>query len=170
MFPAWTIPKADRDFEIDKTDSLGPGVYKVPDVEINHEEFPKWTIKGKYLQKQKAIEPGPGHYETPKFDSQGVAYTIQGKGGATPVDETLGPGYYNPRRPKCNKKMTIGEKHNNNWKIEQTPGPQEYNIPEVEVNHEEFPKWSIQGRQIKEQKSLGPGPGQYQLKEHKCSK
>ena len=77
MFPAWTIPKAERDFEVKKTDPIGPGVYNIPEVEVNHEEFPKWTIKGKYPQANKSDMVGPGQYEVDKIDSKGVAYTIQ---------------------------------------------------------------------------------------------
>ena len=71
--------------------------------------------------------------------------------------------------PKWKKKMTIGVKHNEK-ENEPTPGPTDYNLPMAEVNHEEFPKWSFLGRPTEKEKLAGPGPAEYQIKEHKWSK
>lgn len=77
-------------------------MYNSPKVEINHEEFPKWTIKGRYPEKIITNGVGPGQYANPVYDSQGLVCTLKGNRDQQFVEQTPGPGSYNMKAKNSN--------------------------------------------------------------------
>lgn len=136
----------------------GPGMYNIKDEESN----PKWSIQGKNLKHDRSDPtPGPAHYSNPDYEEKGVAYSMKGRHIIKQKDENPGPGNYNVKAPKGHDGFTLKGKIKRKEEINENPGPGNYNAPRVEVNHEQFPKWTIPSKYNDPNPDVCPGPGHY---------
>ncbi len=124
---AWTIPKAIKNVKCEDMKSPGPANYKMVNLEVNHEKFPEWTIKGRYPNKTQLHDgPGPGNYKDGYDDSRNLKYSIRHRTGNTIKNENPGPGAYNPKLTKGGDGISMAKKYQPS-KSNQTPGPGNYN-------------------------------------------
>jgi len=57
--------------------------------------------------------------------------------------------------------ITIAGKNETIETAHKLPGPGQYNVMNMDTTHEQFPQWTLKGRQPAEKIQPGPGPGQY---------
>jgi hypothetical protein len=163
MKPAWTIPKEERDIILKTTNGVGPGMYNLPDVELTHEQFPKWTIKGKYPWKPSSLDVGPGQYKNPDYVDKGPSFSMQSRGQVSKKDENPGPGAYNLPSQKSEISCSIKGRIEGSKPQSESVGPGMYKVVDVGVNREQAPKWSLSGKGQEMKVRGGPGPGQYEV-------
>mmetsp|Transcript_9826 Transcript_9826/g.8654 ORF Transcript_9826/g.8654 Transcript_9826/m.8654 type:complete len:619 (-) Transcript_9826:2997-4853(-) len=147
----------------------GPGTYNLPDTEVNHEGGPEWTIKGKYPEKIELSQVGPGYYRNPDYNPPKEGISMKGtKKIPEAIDNKVpGPGYYQTKSTLNPNGVSIQGKYDIKQGENYGPGPGFYSLPNAEINHEEFPKWTIQGRNPLKEKEAGIGPGYYNNPDYK---
>ena len=61
-------------YEVSKPKPFGPGPdkYDLPDPNVNHEQNPIWTIKGKIFDQKSTHLVGPGEYEATVLKSTAI--------------------------------------------------------------------------------------------------
>lgn len=162
---AWTMPKAEKGVEYDTIMSPGPSNYRLVNVEVNHEKFPEWTIKGRYPDHTKLHDnPGPGTYRDTYNDSRNLKYSIRPRlDGIKDKVENPGPGTYNPNLIKSNDGVTIGKKFPpSKKKADVIPGPGNYNSKSTldprgyKITKSKHDRFDNSGNPI-------PGPGSYNI-------
>ena len=132
----------------------GPGNYQYKSKAV---EGPEYSIYKKYPQKIEPT-PGPGDYEDAKKQNSG--FTIGQRLREKNAEELPAPGQY-----EAISQLVEGPQYSiyqkRDQKIEQTPGPGDYNQPEKEQ------KGVTIGQRFGEKKIEDlPAPGQYSTKSH----
>lgn len=144
----------------------GPGRYNPSTSEVLYDKAPEWTMNGKLPQAADANNiPGPGQYGIPENQDKGVSFTMRGRHGVEYPNDNPGPGYYNVKPPKPHDGFSLGGKIIIKEKIEDIPGPGEYNAPNIDAIKEKCPNWTIPSKYAEKENEPVPGPGHYRIPE-----
>lgn len=79
---------------------------------LENNDSQKWTIKGRYPEREELNDIGPGQYANIDMPPTNLGPTMKGRRGQENIDNNIpGPGYYNAKSTLNSNGSTIKGRH-----------------------------------------------------------